>query len=411
MEDLLYLCHRIPYPPNKGDKIRSFNIIKYISRFYRVHLAAFIDDRNDWREVERLGPYCESMFFADLKPGAARIKSIKGFFSGQALTIPYYKDPGLMEHIVGVVKRYHIRRALVFSGAMAQYLQAPELRDVRAVVDFVDVDSDKWRQYSMNKHWPMNWLYGREADRLLAFEARIARQTQASVFVSREEADLFRKLAQVDADKVHFMDNGVDTGFFDPSQTYESPYGPEEEVIVFTGAMDYWANVEAVSWFVREVLPRIQKDRPGARFYIVGSRPTEAVQKLARSPGVFVTGTVADIRPYLAGAALAVAPLRIARGVQNKVLEAMAMGKVVVATPQAMEGIDLDLPLGDFIFEEPEAMARRCLALMADPGYCREAGRRGREAVIRRYDWDASLAKLRRLLSDGEPAREAAQTA
>jgi sugar transferase (PEP-CTERM/EpsH1 system associated) len=265
-------------------------------------------------------------------------------------------------------------------------------------VDFVDVDSDKWRQYAERKPWPASWVYRRESRTMLAFERRVAATVDASVFVSAAEAELFRRLAPEVSDRTTHVNNGVDLAFFSPERDYANPYPAGHEVVVFTGAMDYWANVEAVTWFAREVLPLVRQRRPAASFYIVGARPPDSVRKLESIAGVHVTGTVADVRPYLAHALVAVAPLRIARGVQNKVLEAMAMARPVVATSAALEGIEPAPTPGTLRVDGAVAMAEQVLWCLAEPAAAIAVGAAGRAAVAQHYDWTTNLSRFSALL-------------
>lgn len=403
MDELLFLAHRIPYPPNKGDKIRSFNLLKYLAQDYRVHLGAFIDDVDDWRHAEAVRRLCADTCFVNLRPARARIGSLRGFLTGEALSLPYYRSRRLQRWVDALLERGTVRHVLVFSSVMGQYLRDELFAHARCVIDFVDMDSDKWRQYGGNRAWPLSWIYRREGRALFRFERRQAARFHASVFVSEAEANLFKRSAPETAARVGFVENGVDTGFFSPERDYPRPYGPEEKVLVFTGAMDYWANVDAVEWFARQVFPPVRAQVPQARFYIVGARPTETVRRLGQHSGIRVTGAVPDIRPYLAHAVAAVAPLRIARGVQNKVLEAMAMGKPVLGTPQAFDGIRPCAGLEPLIGEAPEVMARAAVGLLCG-GARDDLGRRGRECVLRDYNWSENLGRIQHLLKADTPA-------
>ncbi len=325
MEPLLYLVHRIPFPPNKGDKVRSFNLLRFLAGRFQVHLGTFVDNPADLVHAGRLSEYCASSKIVEIRPALARIRSVPGLWTGEPLTLRYYRDESLAQWVNDVVREQRIGKAVVFSSAMAQYVSGSG--NLRVVVDFVDVDSAKWSQYGKSRRWPLSTVFEREGQRLLAFERAVSRSTSASVFVTPAEAELFRSLAPECAARVHCAQNGVDTDFFSPSPAVPCPYGPDEEPIVFTGAMDYWPNVDAVCWFVNEVLPAIVAQRPRARFHIVGMNPTAVVQALAAEGRVVVTGSVPDVRPYLQHARVVVAPLRVARGIQNKVLEAMAMGR------------------------------------------------------------------------------------
>ncbi len=402
MDDVLFLVHRIPYPPNKGDKLRSFNLLKQLSRHYRIHLGAFIDDEQDWRYVDEVRALCRGeTHFARLSPRAAKLRSLPSLLSSRPLSLAYYRDRGLRRWVRRLLREQPIRRVLVFSGAMAQYVDDKNAAALRRVMDFVDVDSDKWRQYAASRAWPMNWLYRREARTLLRYERRIAATFDASVFVSAREADLFKALAPETAARVWGIRNGVDSGYFDPVLPSPAPYPLHDRPIVFTGAMDYWANVEAVTWFAKQVLPAVRAQNEEARFYIVGARPTPEVIELKRLPGVVVVGGVEDIRPYIAHAVLAVAPLRIARGVQNKVLEAMAMAKPVVATPQALDGIVCEVGREVLLAESAADFAAQVAALIergGDPALACAA----RARVVADYNWESNLRRFERLL-EGAP--------
>ncbi|VAX04937.1 FIG137776: Glycosyltransferase, partial [hydrothermal vent metagenome] len=277
MEDLLFLTHRIPYPPNKGDKIRSFNLLKQLVKDYRVHLGTFIDDPVDWQYVAELDKLCGQTCYEGLNPLFAKLRSTRGFLTGEALTVPYYQNARMRKWVDATLREHAIKRVLVFSSAMCQYLLQDSASHTRRVVDFVDIDSDKWQQYSESLKWPMSWLYKRESKTLLTFERRVARQFDASIFVSEAESDMFKKLAPESASRVGYIENGVDADYFSQSHNLQNPYTPEERVLVFTGAMDYWANADAVVWFAQTVFPKILQQVPDARFYIVGGRPGEGV--------------------------------------------------------------------------------------------------------------------------------------
>lgn len=402
MDDLLFLAHRIPYPPNKGDKIRSYHLLAHLARRYRVHLGAFVDDPADWQHTATLRALCADTCFVGLHPQRARLLSLRGLLRGEALSLAYYRNRTLAAWVERVLAQTGLTRVLVFSGAMAQYVHGPAYANLQRVVDFVDVDSDKWAQYSRAKSWPMNWLYRREAATLLRFERAVAQEAAAAVFVSDEEAALFRTLAPA-APRLAAIHNGVDTAYFDPALAHANPYAADERVLVFTGAMDYWANVDAVRWFADSVWPRVRAAVPGARFYIVGSRPAAAVRELAARPGVCVTGAVPDVRPYLAHACAAVAPLRIARGVQNKVLEALAMARPVLATPAAAEGIHACPPLARWTAAEPAEVAQRAVLLLT-AGAAAD-GAAGRQFVLAHYRWEDNMQRLEHLLERADDQR------
>ena len=399
--DMLFLAHRIPFPPNKGDKIRSFHMLEYLGKRYQVHLGTFVDAEEDWEYVPEVKEYCKSSCIIRLYPLACKIKSLSGLVSGRAMTLPYYASVRMSDWVRQAVQGHEINRILVFSSAMAQFVLGAGFSHCRRIIDFVDVDSDKWRQYAKSRNWPLSWVYRREAKYLLQYERQVAESFDASFFVSAAEAEVFSTLAGFPKDSVDHMNNGVDSDYFSPGYEYANPFPDRQAVLVFVGAMDYWANVEAVNWFAKEIFPAVLDQYPATRFYIVGSRPTESVQRLSAVSGVVVTGAVADVRPYLHHASAVIAPLRIARGIQNKVLEAMAMAKPVVATAQALEG--LDAVRGKEVFEannERDFVQR--LGDILESG-APEMGEMARHKVRSEYNWTVSLRRLERLMENREP--------
>lgn len=400
MESLLFLCHRIPYPPNKGDKIRSFHILKFLAERYRLFLGTFIDDPADRLHVATLREYCTDLHVVNINPGRQRLVSLNGFLRGEALSLPYYRDAGLARWVDSIRQRERPGIAFAYSSPMAQYLVGAVWQGIRRVVDFVDVDSEKWRAYAAMKSWPASYVYAREATRLQAYERRIAREVEACVFVSRDEARLFEQLRGAAGDTVggvHAVNNGVDLAYFSAGVNLPNPYPAGVPVLVFTGAMDYWANVDAVCWFAHAILPLIRQRLPAAQLWIVGTRPTDAVKALAEVSGVTVTGAVDDIRAYIAHASVAVAPMRIARGVQNKVLEAMALGRPIVGTSAAFEGLDIEPRYRSLAANDAESFAKRCLSLLEDADA--SVGDLGRRYVATHHDWNTNMRQLHALLA------------
>jgi sugar transferase (PEP-CTERM/EpsH1 system associated) len=347
---------------------------------------------------------CADSYFAPLSPVSARIRSLGALLGNRSLSVDYYRNRSLQTWVNSQIQNHGVKRVLVFSSAMAQYVE--QYPEIQRVVDFVDVDSDKWCQYAVKKTWPMSWLYRHEGRQLLAYERRVARGYDASLFVSQPEAELFCQLAPESAKKIGYFSNGVDTEYFSPAHGGSTPYPSDEQAIVFTGAMDYWPNVDAVQWFATDVMPRLRITNPRARFYIVGARPSAAVQALARANSVYVTGTVKDTRPYLAFASVAVAPLRIARGIQNKVLEAMAMCKTIIVSPQALEGIAAR-PGYDLLMAEDadqfHATIKKILNQQIDNANNSDAldsviGNAARTTVMTSFSWASNLQTVDRLL-------------
>lgn len=415
MGNLLYLVHRLPYPPNKGDKVRSYHLLKHLAANHRVFLGTFVDDPADEVHLPTVKAFCADMHAAKLNPTMARIGSLVGLLTGEALTMRYYRNAGLTEWVKRVVEQNKIDAIVVFSSAMGQYADEVEDADDASpqplLVDFVDVDSAKWTQYAANHRWPMSWVYQREGQRLLDYERALAMRSQRSFFVTENETALFRQLAPECSEVVAPMSNGVDADYFSPEPNRISPFPslaqlpeqPASPVIVFTGAMDYWPNVDAVTWFAADILPRLQQLWPALRFYIVGRTPSPAVLALA-SAEVIVTGTVDDVRPYLQYATVVVAPLRVARGIQNKILEAMAMGRPVVASQSCVDAID-DLAGGELVSaSSAEDFVKEVNALLGSAERCSAMGQAGRNRVLQSYSWFAHLSKIDRYLEARSPA-------
>ena len=393
MEDLLYLTHRIPYPPNKGDKIRSYHLLKYLSQHFHVHLGTFVDIEEDWQYAENIKEWCDEVCLIKLDPRIARLRCLSGFATGSPLTLPFYRDRQLKQWVDDLLKIKSITKIVTFSAAMTQYVR--HLYSAQRVIDFVDVDSDKWRQYAETKPWPLSWIYQRESALLQNYERDVAQEFDKSTFVSLKEAALFKMMMPEVADKVDYFNNGVDTDYFSPIHQFPNPYPTNNRILVFTGAMDYWANVDAVEWFVQKVFPIVRSQIADIKFYIVGSNPSARVLALTKIPGVIVTGKVEDIRPYLKYASIAIAPLRIARGIQNKVLEAMAMGKRVVLSPQAMEGIQAVDGEELYVATDEITFAGKIINLISEESDVEMNAARSR--ILSDYTWSASFARFDQL--------------
>jgi sugar transferase (PEP-CTERM/EpsH1 system associated) len=344
--NILFLCHRLPFPPNKGDKIRSHALFRHLASKHTVHLGCFVDDLADAAYIEQVREMAGgSCVFVPLTKQRKLLRSAAAFVSRTSISEAVYRDAGIDRWLDSIVRSFDIDAAIVFGSSMAPYLtRGGKVDPNRVLFDMVDLDSDKWQQYANTKTLT-SWVYRREARMLLKLE-RLAAATFAQTYlVSPFEAQSFRSLAPESSDSIRALCNGVDFDYFSPGN-YRSPFPSHVEPIVMTGRMDYWPNVEGAIWFAKEVLPLIKLAIPSAKFYVVGASPTTALQSISNAD-VEVTGEVADIRPYIASARVSVAPLRIARGVQNKVLEAFAMQVPTVATEEASRalsarpGIDL----------------------------------------------------------------------
>jgi sugar transferase (PEP-CTERM/EpsH1 system associated) len=392
MRDLLFLSHRIPYPPDKGEKIRAWNILRHLAGKYRIHLATFIDAPEDVRHVATLRAMCASVFWRPLSPKLAKLRSLRSLLSGEPLTQGYFGDAQFQAGVDNLIFRHKPDLVYVFSSAMAPYVASP--RGARVILDMVDVDSEKWRQYAQASSGVGRWVYAREARSLLALERQAARRADVVLFVSHSEAELFTSLAPEAAPRTHSVNNGVDVEHFCPTLNLPNPFGHRRS-IVFTGMMDYRPNVDAMSWFAAEVMPQLRSHPLAPNLWIVGANPSRIVRALA-GPDVHITGRVSDVRPYLRHANAVVAPLRIGRGIQNKVLEAMAMGAAVVATPEAREGLDRCQDDELLTADTPTAFAAAVVRIL--DGKEPRIGARARGRVVRDYRWATTLALLDQLI-------------
>ena len=369
MGDILFLAHRLPYPPDRGDRIRSWHVLKALATLAPVHVCALIDDEADRVHVAMVESVAASVTVVQRRKSRFRAVA-EALATGQSASVAAFVDEDL---IVAINARLPlVDTVYAFSSQMAAYVPAGYRG--RFVMDFVDMDSAKFAA--------QGFAGRQEARRLLAWEIATAKRADVSLFVSDAEAGLFTRETGLPAE---VMGNGVDLDRFSPDVV--PPVDLPQPLIVFAGQMDYAPNVEAVTMFAREALPKMQSAVPDVRFAIVGRAPTAAVRALACG-SVIVTGEVPDTRPWLAAASVVVAPLRIARGVQNKVLEAMAMGKACVVSPGAAEGIDaVELVVAD----DP---AEAVIALLKDPARASAIGKAARARMVETYRWDAQLAPL-----------------
>lgn len=403
MANILFLTQRIPYPPNKGEKIRVFQLLRHLAESHDVHLGCLVDDPHDVQHIPTVQAMCAGSHFAEIDRRRAKISSLFGLLTGEALSVLFYRDRDLQNWVRDTVREIKPDVIVVCSSNMAPYiLDLPETQGAIRLIDLIDVDSEKWRSYAGVESFPMRQVYRREWKRVAALEARIVRECDWSTFVSEAEANIFREAHIRYSDRIRAISNGVDLAYFDPALAFEPLYPLDKPNFVFTGTMDYPPNVDAVVWFAQEILPLIRQTMPAAQFHVVGASPAPKVQALTSIPGVFVTGRVPDVRPYVAHADACVAPMRIARGIQNKVLEAMAMGRPTVVTSDALEGI-LAKPGNELqLANTAEDFAQACLSAAGLSG--EELGTAARQRMMKDYAWPALLGQFDRLLNEGKAA-------
>jgi polysaccharide biosynthesis protein PslH len=398
LAEILFLAHRIPYPPTKGDKIRAYHFLAHLARTHVVHLACLVDDPEDWQHADHLRTLCAECHFAARSRARAWRNALKALARSEALSVAGARDGALAAWIGDLAQRRPIRCVFAYSAAMAQYLAPGPAHGLRRIIDFVDVDSEKWGQMAAYRRWPLSWLYRRESARLRAFDRAAVERCDHCLFVSPAEAQSFQELIPSATGKTVVVPNGVDSGHFSPELHWPRPFGPGGPVVAFTGDMSYWPNEDAVLWFAQQVLPRLRSEHRDLRFVVVGRRPRLRLRRAAARLGFTLTGAVPDVRPFLAHSAVAVAPLRAAQGVPNKILEAMAMAKAVVATPAAVAGLRVRDGHDIALAADPDSFAR-ATARALDPQFARGLGARARARVLADYAWAPSLRLLDRLVA------------
>jgi sugar transferase (PEP-CTERM/EpsH1 system associated) len=401
---LVFVCQRLPYPPNKGERIQSFNMIRHLRKRYRVFVGTFSDERGDALARARLREMVDGLFVAPAIRPWALVRALPDWLRGEPLSFSVFRSRRLTRWLDSINATFHPVAVVAHSSNIAAYAVDGFARggvgDPRRILHFSDVDSEKFRAYAARCRGLKRWLLDLEARRVRREEQRLVAGADAVALVSDDEADLCRSLLTTHADRIFTLPNGVDTELFDPGRYPACPFAKDGPTFVFTGAMDYPPNVEAVVWFANRVLPLIRGAMPTARFMIVGTNPSARVRKLADNPAVVVTGRVESTAAYLAHADVAVAPLFMARGIQNKVLEAMAMARAVVASKGALTGIAATAGEHLLTAESPEEWAAHCVSLVRDRERSRIMGMAARRQVQRFHSWPAQMARLDAILGD-----------
>ena len=389
---IFFISQRVPFPPDRGDKITTFNEVRHLARTNEVHVFCLADGTTDLENVDGLRAITPNVTAVRLGRIRARLRALFALlFTGRSFTEAFFNERELHRAVQERYRELQPDVVLVYSSGVAQY--ADRLKDVPRVMQFADLDSLKWQQYALSASRPMKWIYDAEAKRLLEYERHIATTFDLSLMSTEAEKADFEQL--IPGARVSCVANGVDLEYFRSNGAEKKPGN-----LVFTGVMDYLPNVDGVLWFAEEILPLIQEKVPSATFTICGSKPLPRVESLASQKGVTVTGRVPDVRPYLDAAEIAVVPLRMARGIQNKLLEAMSMGLPCVSTSRAWHGVDATEGEGVVVMDDPAKFAGAVVALLQDDERRRESGLQARHAVERDYSWGPQLARLEAVLAD-----------
>jgi len=393
MATILFLAHRIPYPPNKGDKIRSWHFLSHLIEHHDVHLGFYVDDLRDLQHIDFLRKKTASMCFDSISPKIQKLRSLTGLFSGSPLTLAAYPKNKLQNYVENCLDQEDVDLIFAFSAATTSLV--PVRTNTPLFADLVDVDSEKWASYSQQASWPLSWLYKREAETLSAYEAYVADRSVAASFVSEQEAALFKAHHPKMVDKIYAIPNGVDLEKFKECLHENTKKSP---VILFSGAMNYLPNIEAVEWFCKDIWPLVIIAYPHVKFRIAGGPTPSRVQNLGKIHGVEVGGYVDDMAHEIAQASVCIAPMKTARGIQNKVLEAMAVAKPVVATSLANEGINALDKKQLFVADEAQGFASAILDLLANTKVCEEVGKAARFYVEEHFTWRKAFLKLDRIM-------------
>lgn len=389
---ILFIAHRVPYPPNKGDKLRAFWELRELSRQHTVDLFCFCDDPEDKKYVHELSQYCNSYYLEDLSFLRSRVQSLTALMRGQPFTLAFFHSPRMAKQIDAALHSGLYDRIVVFSSSMAKYAEAAQ--NVPRILDLVDVDSDKWLQYAQNSSWPLSWLWRREAKLLGEYESSLVRSFSTTLVCTAAEAQLLR--AKAPTGRIEVLQNFLDVDAYDPDlgriPDFVRAWKP---YLIFSGSMDYRPNIDAVRFFCDAVFPLIRREMPEARLVIAGRNPDRSVLALQKDSAVHVTGSVSDMRPYLWGATAAVAPMRIARGVQNKILEALASGIPVVSSSTAALALPPSLRSLLIVADTPQAIAKAAINLLKNvPKVASRDLRTALGSYIEHLDLNTQLQRL-----------------
>ena len=389
---ILYVTHRVPYPPDRGDRIRTWNILKFLAERASVDLACLADEPASEDTMNVLRGVTNQLAVI---PHAGRSRYVRGaisMLSGKTVTEGLFDSPALQKQLSEWSRHTKYDAVLASSSGVARYLFPPCISaDTKRWVDFIDVDSQKWMDYAKVAKFPMSLVYGTEGRRLRKVECRLAETCERLLVVSDAECELFRAFCPTD--RITAVSNGVDYEYFAPQSGTPS----EPHSCAFVGVMNYKPNADGAIWFAQNVWPGLRQQYPDAKFYVVGKSPTPEVEALNSIAGIQVTGSVPDVRPWLMRSTCAVVPLQIARGVQNKVLEAMACGRPVICSPEPLKGLAAEPGVHLLRADKADDWITSLSRVFDDKQLQQTLGEAGMKCVQQNYSWSSVLALLNEL--------------
>jgi sugar transferase (PEP-CTERM/EpsH1 system associated) len=382
---ILYVCHRFPYPPKRGGKIRPFNMIRHLSQRHEVTVCSLARSAEEAAEATGIAPYCKHYEIALVDNRVQTLRMVARLPLPTPSSLGYFYSPALGAKIRTLLATGGFDLIFVHCSSVAQYVA--DHAGVPKILDFGDMDSQKWLEYAHYKPFPLNAGYWLEGRKLVAEEKRLARRFDLCTATTRAEWETLEGYATGTA--TDWFPNGVDSDYFAPDG---QPY--DADTISFVGRMDYYPNQECMFDFCAQTWPRIRERRAAAKLVIVGADPSPAVRKLGDLPGVTVTGSVPDVRPYVRQSALMVAPLNIARGTQNKILEAMAMGVPVVTSAVAAGGVDAHADDHFLVTRGHADCTQAVLRIMDDAAERARLAAAGRARMLSHHAWPKSMQRL-----------------
>jgi sugar transferase (PEP-CTERM/EpsH1 system associated) len=384
--NILYLCHRFPFPPKRGGKIRPFNMIRHLSQAgHHVHVGSLVRSQAEADEGKRIAPHCAGFDMGMVTEGVQWARMVARLPLSTPSSMGYFYSPALAGRVKLLLAQQRWDLIFVHCSSVAQYVQ--HVQGTPKILDFGDMDSQKWLEYANYKPFPLSLGYRFEGHKMLAAEKRLARRFDLCTATTRAEWQTLNDYGTGAA--TDWFPNGVDASYFSPT---DGAY--DADTISFIGRMDYYPNQECMSRFCKQVWPLLKQRRPALKLLIVGADPSPEMRALGGLPGVTVTGSVPDVRPFIRGSALMVAPLAIARGTQNKILEAMGMGVPVVTSSAAAGGVDAEAEQHFLVADSPADLAAAVLRIVENPNERARLATAGRERMLSHHAWPRSMQRL-----------------